>query len=57
MDPTANMQGRGTYVCKNGRCAPQGLRRGRLEYTLRIKLEDDQWTRIVASVEALEVTA
>ena len=55
LDPTAKMQGRGTYVCKNGSCAPQGLKRGRLEYALRLKLEDDRWTRIAASVEALGV--
>ena len=55
MDPTAKMQGRGTYVCRSGSCAPQGLKRGRLEYALRLKLEDDQWTRIVASVETLGV--
>jgi predicted RNA-binding protein YlxR (DUF448 family) len=53
MDHTARMQGRGTYVCRSGNCSPQGLKRGRLEYALRIKLEDEKWTRIVMSVEAL----
>ena len=55
MDPTARMHGRGTYMCKDGNCAPRGLKRGRLEYTLRLKLEDDQWAKIAASVEALGV--
>jgi len=55
MDTTARMHGRGTYVCKDGSCAPRGLKRGRLEYTLRLKLKDDQWAKIAASVEALGV--
>ena len=53
IDPSAKMQGRGTYVCKDGECASQGLRRGRLEYALRVELEDEQWIKLQTSVEAL----
>ena len=56
IDPTAKMQGRGTYVCKDGGCTSQGLRRGRIEYALRAKLGDEQWIRLLSSVEALGVS-
>ena len=55
LDLTANLPGRGTYVCSDGRCVDQGLKRGRLEYALRTKLGNEEWTRILAAVEALSV--
>ena len=31
------------------------MKRGRLEYALRTKLGNEEWTRILAAVEALSV--
>ena len=53
MDPTGKLPGRGAYVCKDGACTHQGMKRGRLEYSLRTKLEDDEWTELVSSVKAM----
>jgi len=55
IDPTGKMAGRGAYVCRDGRCLDKGFKRGRLEYTLRTKLQDDQWVEVVAELDAATV--
>ncbi len=55
VDSTGRLPGRGTYVCADGSCVDRGLKRGRLEYALRAKLGNEDWTRILAAVEALSV--
>jgi predicted RNA-binding protein YlxR (DUF448 family) len=55
LDLTGKLPGRGTYVCSDGSCIDQGLKRGRLEHALRTKLGNEEWTRILAAVEALSV--
>lgn len=55
VDSTGRLPGRGTYVCADGACVDRGLKRGRLEYALRTKLGSEDWTRILAAVEALSV--
>ncbi len=55
VDSTGRLPGRGTYVCADGSCVDRGLKRGRLEYALRTKLGNEDWTRILAAVEALSV--
>ena len=57
VDPSGRMPGRGAYVCASGDCpAPSTLKRGRLEHNLRTKLSDDDWTRLLQSLEALAKT-
>ena len=48
IDPTGKLPGRGAYVCGDGDCAEQGLKRGRLEYVLRAKLKDEEWASLGA---------
>ncbi len=55
VDSTGRLPGRGAYVCADGGCVDRGLKRGRLEYALRTKLGNEDWTRILAAVEALSV--
>ncbi len=55
VDSTGRLPGRGAYVCADGSCVDRGLKRGRLEYALRTKLRNEDWTRILAAVEALSV--
>jgi len=57
IDPTGKMRGRGTYICKNPSCDTSTLRRGRLEYTLRTEISDDNWAQLVASIVALGTTS
>ena len=56
LDPTSKAHGRGTYICGDGGCIGKGLQRGRLEYALRVSLDDAQWIRLLSSVEALTVS-
>ena len=56
IDPTSKAPGRGTYVCGDGGCVSKGLRRGRLEYTLRVKLADEEWIKLLSAVETLGVS-
>lgn len=48
IDTTGKLPGRGAYVCGDGECAGQGLKRGRLEHVLRAKLKDDEWASLDA---------
>lgn len=53
IDPTGKLPGRGAYVCGDGVCVQQGLKRGRLEYALRTKLENGTWEELVSSIDGL----
>ena len=53
VDTTGKSSGRGTYVCKDGNCAQNGLKRGRIEHVLRAKLKDEEWAELILAVEAL----
>ena len=53
MDVGGKAAGRGTYVCKDSRCVQQGLSKRRLEFTLRTRVDDSDWAKVVGSVEAL----
>ena len=53
MDPSGKSSGRGAYLCLSGDCAQEPLRRRRLDFAMRRKMNDDEWSRVIASVEAL----
>ena len=53
MDPSGKAQGRGAYVCSTGDCAEEPVRRGRVEFALRRKISDDDWTEVSAFIESL----
>ena len=55
VDHTDKMDGRGAYLCKNEGCDRQGLKRRRLEYALRTKIEDQQWRRLIIEIKMLTV--
>ena len=52
IDPTGRLPGRGAYICRDEPCLDKGLKKGRLEYALRTKLTDEDWSELVSSVEA-----
>ena len=56
VDPSGRMAGRGAYVCRAGSCTGASLRRGRLEHNLRTKLTDDEWARLLRSLQTPEET-
>ena len=53
LDPTGQMPGRGTYVCKDASCDGSNLSRGRLQHALRTEISDDNWAQLAASVQVL----
>ena len=55
-DPSGRLAGRGAYVCRDGGCADNGLKRGRLEHALRRELADQNWTRLEAAVKELSIS-
>ena len=56
LDASGKMQGRGAYVC-GGDCIDGGVKRGRLEFALRVKLSDLQWADLVTSFDSLVVSS
>ena len=50
VDSSGQVNGRGTYVCRDGGCGSDGLHRGRVEHVLRVKLEDDNWNELTDSI-------
>lgn len=51
IDPTGKMPGRGGYICADGRCTREGLKKGRFEYTLRRAISEGEWAELVSSIE------
>ncbi len=47
IDQTGKLPGRGAYVCKDVHEAPGQIKKSRIEYALRTKMEDDDWARLV----------
>lgn len=50
VDSSGRANGRGTYICHDGTCVSQGLRRRRVEYVLRIKVTDENWRELTNSI-------
>ena len=50
VDSTGKKNGRGAYVCALCRNANGGMRRDRLEHSLRIKIDEDHWKALVEAL-------
>ena len=50
-DPTGKAPGRGAYVCKDGDCAQGPGKRGRIDFALRRKMSDKEWSDLGLSLE------
>jgi len=46
LDPSGTMEGRGAYLCANGRCWDLALKRSALQRALRTSLPTDLRTRL-----------
>ncbi len=53
IDISGKKPGRGAYVCADGSCAQQGIKRGRLEYALRMTIHEEDWEQLVSSLASL----
>jgi predicted RNA-binding protein YlxR (DUF448 family) len=57
IDSSGRLNGRGTYVCRDGICGPEGLQRGRVGYVLRVKLTDENWNALTDSIKQTVVVS
>ncbi len=51
VDSTGKLAGRGAYICADGRCSGEPLKKSRLDHALRRRSEEDDWARINAALE------
>lgn len=52
VDLTGKKNGRGAYLCVSCRGASKRLRRKRIEYALRTKIDEDNWRDLVEAIRA-----
>ncbi|MBM4405125.1 MAG: YlxR family protein [Chloroflexi bacterium] len=54
-DPTGKRAGRGAYLCEKASCREAVLKKGRLESVLKVKLSQEDMTRLAASLSQTSV--
>lgn len=52
-DENGREQGRGAYVCADRSCFHLEIKRGRLERALRLKINNQDWTKLQGAIETL----
>ena len=52
VDASGRLNGRGAYVCSSCGQSPQKLNRGRLEHSLRTKIDRNTWAALLEAVSA-----
>ena len=52
VDSSGRQNGRGAYVCSSCRQSPEKLNRGRLERSLRTKIDRNGWADLLEAVSA-----
>lgn len=50
VDLSGKRPGRGAYVCRNGGCAVDELKKGRIDSTLRRSTTEQEWTALMSSI-------
>ena len=50
VDVVGKLNGRGAYLCAECRSAPEALRRGRLERSLRTGISEEEWDSLIKAV-------
>ncbi len=56
-DPTGKKSGRGAYLCANPQCWEQGIKKGRLERSLRTSLSPQDVDRLHSFIASLGLSA
>ena len=52
LDLTGKMNGRGAYVCDSCRGSTGTLRRRKLEYSLRTKIDENDWNALLKAMRS-----
>lgn len=52
VDPGGKLSGRGAYMCLTCASSADGVRKGRLEHTLRTGIANAQWSEVVSDLKA-----
>ena len=52
VDPSGKASGRGAYVCRDGGCAGDELKKGRIDSTLRRSTTEQEWAALRSSIRA-----
>jgi hypothetical protein len=55
-DPSGKAPGRGAYVCKGGDCAQGPGKRSRIDFALRRRMSDKEWSDVGSAIEAVKTT-
>ena len=50
VDLTGKLPGRGAYVCRDGVCTQGPLKRSRLEFALRMSMNEEGWASLLSSI-------
>ncbi len=50
VDITGRQNGRGAYICAPCRRSTDNLRRGRLEYSLKTNIDEDEWKVLIETL-------
>ena len=53
LDPGGRKAGRGAYLCLRPECLDVGLKGGKLEHALKVKMSDQERQRLAASAASL----
>ena len=56
VDQGGKLNGRGAYLCMECRAAPESLRRGRLEHSLKTRIGEGEWNNLLNTVAIASVT-
>ena len=52
VDPSGKAPGRGAYVCRDGGCSGDELKKGRIDSTLRRSTTEQEWSALSSSIRA-----
>jgi len=52
VDASGRMHGRGAYICPNCAADAGKLRQGRLAHSLRTRIDNRQWDKVIADISA-----
>ena len=51
-DARGTLSGRGAYLCLTCAAAVGGMRKNRLEHTLRLSIDDTEWNKVITDLKA-----
>ncbi len=55
-DTSGTLSGRGAYLCSTCASAVNGIRKNRLEHTLRTRIKDTEWEKVITDLKSYATT-